>query len=255
MQDTILYLRRRMIYIKLFDYVQEVKLLVSGGVLNLEIPDETIERIVLSAFRELQRYIDSTKFITIPYSPCIDMSDYDVNSVSRVYRAVADSTSTPPTTDMSSMQVGNIDPMQGTLWNLYSLNDFNLSNYSYNITTWSTAMQIRNTMSTDLAFIYDKSSDKLYINVSSGTPNLITIEYIPMYRDVEEIVSVFWQDMLIKMSVALMKIALGRVRSRFTQSNALWAQDGDTLLNEGNSELQALRDYLSANTQLVFPID
>ena len=107
-----------MIYIKLFDYVQEVKLLVSGGVLNLEIPDETIERIVLSAFRELQRYIDSTKFITIPYSPCIDMSEYDVNSVSRVYRAVADSTSTPPSTDMSSTVISNIDPMQGTLWNL-----------------------------------------------------------------------------------------------------------------------------------------
>ena len=35
-----------------------------------------------------------------------------------------------------------------------------------------------------------------------------------------------------------------RVRSRFKQSNALWTQDGDELLQEGNNELTNLRETL-----------
>ena len=83
-------------------------------------------------------------------------------------------------------------------------------------------MQIRNTLSTDLAFRFDRNSNLLYINTSSGTPTYITIEYIPRYDSVEEIESDFWIDVLLKLSLALTKITLGRIRTRYTQSNALW---------------------------------
>jgi len=42
------------------------------------------------------------------------------------------------------------------------------------------------------------------------------------------------------MSLAYAKLTLGRIRTRFTQSNALWTQDGETLLAEGKEELKAL---------------
>lgn len=83
----------------------------------------------------------------------------------------------------------------------------------------------------------------------------VTSEYIPKYTDVNEIVSDYWTDILIRLSIALTKIALGRVRSRFTQSNALWAQDGEAMLEEGNTRLTALREQLVASTQLIYPID
>lgn len=57
------------------------------------------------------------------------------------------------------------------------------------------------------------------------------------------------------MSVAYGKIALGRIRTKFTQSNALWALDGDKLLEEGNTELNALREELKDNMNLYTPID
>jgi hypothetical protein len=57
------------------------------------------------------------------------------------------------------------------------------------------------------------------------------------------------------MSVALTKIVLGRIRTRFTQSGALWAQDGEKILEEGNTELKELREVLRANSNLVYPID
>lgn len=51
------------------------------------------------------------------------------------------------------------------------------------------------------------------------------------------------------------KIGLGRVRTRFKQTNALWEQDGETLLNEGNEELKELREVLRTNATLFYPLD
>ena len=116
-------------------------------------------------------------------------------------------------------------------------------------------MQIRNTTSTDLAFRYDKSSNLLYINVSINTPESITVEYVPRYNDVSEITSDYWIDIIIQLAAAIAKVTVGRVRSKFKQSNALWTLDGDQLLEEGNAELTALREHLKANSNLCYPID
>ena len=85
--------------------------------------------------------------------------------------------------------------------------------------------------------------------------NSVTIEFIPKLTSVEDIQSDYWQDILIRLCVALTKITLGRIRTRFTQSNALWAQDGEKLLEEGNTALTELREALRSNAQLIYPID
>lgn len=238
--------KKGVIKITVVEYRDEIKLLLSGGILNLEISDETIDKIINSAFREVQRYIDSTRMITIPFSKVIDMTPYHVSSVARVYRAYSNVTASGDS---------NEDPVALAQWQLMTGNIYNYQDYVYNFAAWNTIAQTRNTVSTDLSFLYDKSSNKLFINVANGVPGTITIEYIPKYADVAEIVSDFWIDVLLKMSLAMTKIVLGRVRSRFTQSNALWTQDGDTMLSEGTSELVDLRAQLVASTQLVYPVD
>jgi hypothetical protein len=84
---------------------------------------------------------------------------------------------------------------------------------------------------------------------------MITIEYIPKLKSVEDIKSDYWLDILIKLSVALTKVVLGRIRTRFTQSNALWTQDGEKILEEGNTELKELREILRINSNMVLLID
>jgi len=123
-----------------------------------------------------------------------------------------------------------------------------MSDYALNYAAWSTSLQVRNTLSTDLAYRYDRVTNKLYINTSSGMPTSITIEYIPRYESVDQIISDYWIDILTRLSVALTKVTLGRIRSRFTQSSSLWTQDGEQLLTEGNEELNGLREHLVANT-------
>ena len=243
----------------LADYREEIKLKLTGDLLESEIDDNTINRIIKSALRELQRYITSTRLVTIPFKPCIDLSNEEdtnneklnVNSVVMIYR----------TEDLSGTGTitsgGLTDPMQVAQWQLLSGmgNLMYFQDAVYNYGAWNTLQQIKNTTSTDLAFRFDKDSNKLYINVSNGTPADITIEYIPIIHNVDEIKSPYWIDVLFRLSIALTKVTVGRVRTRYTQSNALWQGDGDTILQEGREELSNLRDMLLQNSELTYPID
>lgn len=232
-------------------YIDAIKLQLTGGVLELELDDATLMKIVNQALIEIQRYIDTTVLETIPFKNCIDLNPRKINAVVRIYRAEG----FVNTTDSSDSSVQ--DPMLVQQWQLLAGNGnvLSMADYALNYSAWSTSLQIRNTLSTDLAFRYDKVTNKLYINVSSGVPTYITIEYVPRFDSVDQITTDYWIDILLRLSTALTKIAVGRVRTRYTQSNALWTQDGETILTEGKEELNAIREHLLANTQLTYGID
>lgn len=241
-----------MIAIDIQAYRDEIKLALSAGILDLELDDATLDAIINSSLREIQKYYSSTKIATIPYAYCIDLSDCNVSSVLRVFRAdgylnqVQDG-STPVTLS---------DPMYMAQWqSVGSGNIYHLTNWVLNYGAWNTMLQIRNTASTDLIFRFDKSADRLYINVASNKPSYITIEYVPKLQSVEDVVTDYWIDNLMRMCVAKAKVAVGRVRTKYSQSNAQWALDGPTILEEGNTELNNLREYLRTNNNLTLPID
>ena len=158
---------------------------------------------------------------------------------------------------MSSDNKGMSDPLYASQWMLMSGfgNVGYINTYASNLAAWNSMLQIRNTISTDLAFYFSKTDNKLYINVSGSVPNNITILFVPRFDDVSEITSDYWEDVLVRMSVAIAKVTVGRVRTKFKQSNALWALDGDQILEEGNTELTNLRQELKDSTQLVYGID
>ena len=52
----------------------EIKLRLTGNLLELEIDDATIDKLIDAALREVQRYICSTRFITVPFKKCIDFN-------------------------------------------------------------------------------------------------------------------------------------------------------------------------------------
>lgn len=232
-------------------YIDEVRLKLTGYVLDLELDDSVLERLINSAFREIQRYIDTTRLATILFKPCIDLSKCGVSSVVRVFRT--DQLSQAGISSIGSM----VDPLYASQWQILmgGTAGFNISDWTANYASWNTVKQIMNTLSTDLLFRFDRHTNYLYINVAYNKPQYITIEYVPRYDDVSQIVSDYWIDLLIRLAVALTKVTLGRIRSRFTQSNALWTQDGETLLQEGNEELTEIRQHLKDNSQLCYPVD
>ena len=232
-------------------YRDEIKFKLTGGVLRLEIDDSALDCAINSALREIQRYICSTRVVTVPYKKCMDVGEWKVNSITRIYRTES------YTTGPDTMGTTPVDPMYAAQWQMLSGtgNLYNFQDYVYDFAAWNTLLQIRNTISTDLAFIYDKDKEKLYINMSQNFPEKVTVEFVPRYDDVSEIKSDFWIDILMRLSLAIVKQTLGRIRSKFKQSNALWELDGDKLLEEGTNELNEIREYLITNSQLIYPID
>lgn len=234
------------------EVIAEIKLELTGYILDVEIDDTTIESVVKKSMRELERYWDETTLVTIPFSSCIDLANSEldlkekVSTIVKVYRTDA----IGETTNMG-------DPAYMQQWMLFSNGGtmYNLNDYILNFSAWNTLLRIKNTMSTDLSFIEDKHNNKLYINHYLDTPSRITVEYIPKLTDIEAIKSEYWIDILIRMSTAMTKIVLGRIRTRFTQSNPLWTQDGEKLLEEGNSERKELLETLRTNSNLIYDID
>ena len=145
---------------KTIDVIDEIKLELTGGVLELEIEDATIELVIKKALRELQRYWDESSFVTIPFESCIDLKKYqlDACSIVKVYRVTGMGNSEDATNSLT------MDPMYAQQWMVFSNAGtmFNLQDYVLNYAAWNTLMQTRNTMSTDMAFREDKHNHKLY---------------------------------------------------------------------------------------------
>ena len=120
---------------------------------------------------------------------------------------------------------------------------YNLQDYVLNYAAWTTLSQIRSTLSTDCAFTEDKHNHKLYINNTLSAPGYVTVQYIPKLKEADDIKSDYWQDILIRLSLANTKIILGRIRTRFR------------MLEEGTTERKELQEVLRANSNLVMPID
>lgn len=239
---------------KLEDVLSEIKLELTGYVLDMEITDETLVSVVKKSLRELERFWDETTMITVPFASCIDLDgeffQEQVSSIVKVYRTHGVGNSD------GGISVMN-DPLQMAQFAIFSNGGtmYNLNDYVLNYASWMTMYQIKNTMSTDMAFKEDRHNKKLYISNATGAPNFVTIEYIPKLRSTEDIKSDYWTDILIKYCVALTKVVLGRIRTRFTQSNALWTQDGEKILEEGNTELKELREILRLNSNMTYLID
>lgn len=168
------------------DIIDEVKLELTGGILDLEIEDVTIELVVKRALRELQRYWDETSFITLPYESCIDLEKYQLASCSivKVYRTTGLGNASDASNSLT------MDPLYAQQFMIFSNAGtmFNIQDYVMNYAAWTTLSQTRNIVSTDLAFTEDKHNKKLYINNYSA-PKVVTIEFIPKLDSVEAIQS------------------------------------------------------------------
>ena len=104
-----------------------------------------------------------------------------------------------------------------------------------------------NILSTDMDYHWDKPNRKLYISANPQTPSYVTISFKPEYYSCEDIREMFWETKLRRLALAMTKIVTGRIRSKYTPNNATFGLDGPTMLQEGLSELQAIRNELDEN--------
>lgn len=234
---------------ELKDYVDRIKFQLTGGVLESELKDEDFEKIVNFYLREINNYYNVAELLEVPGASCIDLTPFPkINNVIGVHR-----------TSSAGIQQGNTaDPYYTSYQQIYLLGSspygYN-TDWTYNITNNFTKQRIMNSFSTDLDFRMDEKNKKLYISFSQGVPAKIVIEYIPKLTDASEVLTQHWQDILYRLSLAEAKVALGRIRTRYRQTNALYTDDGDTILAEGLDESDAIRQRLKDQADLVLPLD
>ena len=131
-----------------------------------------------------------------------------------------------------------------------------LTQWTYNYMNYINLNRIRQSISgAELDFREDKVHNKLYINMSSNSSYYLTLEYVPRIQVAEDVVGDYWVDILKRLSLAYAKIAVGRARTRFVQAGALWTDDGASILQEGMTELTALRERLQTNNDQFYVVD
>jgi len=228
----------------LAEYTDEILFALGGTVLDIEI-EKDIPKCVNKAFREVKTYITTPAYMTIPFGASVngiggtvDLKDKNVYSVINVMRPYSYNSMS-----MNTLDVFGLNQTYTAITNVNSYADRML------------LLQQLNTISTDLDFIWDAHNKQLSVTMNPPFTNAITIQYIPDYKDVEEITEVFWVDIILKLATAYAKQVLGRIRSKYTLNSSQYNLDGETLLNEANTEIQEIQTYLKTNVDLAFPID
>lgn len=242
---------------QMYYYIDFLKLMLTGDILQSEISDDTYIRAVNAALQELNRYYNVSQLINIGYSTsCIDLAKIEeehnikINFVANIYRTEAIGSSN----NSDGGLVTSTDPTYASYWT--QCGSYYLSSYKmYDYLSYNLANRLQNTTSTDLSFTEDQINRKLYVNFSQGDAANLTLDVVPVLENVEQINGNYWIDILRRMSLAYLKIILGRVRTRYTQSNALWTQDGEKLLQEGAEALNALRERLQMKADFTYPVD
>ena len=156
---------------KLEDVLSEIKLELTGYVLDMELNDETLVSVVKKALRELERFFDESTMITVPFASCIDLDGEffreKVSSIVNVYRTegVGDAD--------GNLNVMN-DPIQMAQFALFSNGGtmYNLNDYVLNYASWMTMYKIKNTMYITLEGYSDhfdepKKCCRIFLNGSS----------------------------------------------------------------------------------------
>lgn len=127
---------------ELQSYIDEIKTKLTGDVVDLDITDETLAKVITSALREIQRYIDTTVLVTVPFKECIDLTEYKVSSVSRVFRTLGYYGTEGTTAEDEITSTYNNDPMYLGLWQSLAGGNsiYSMSNWSYNYASWNTML-------------------------------------------------------------------------------------------------------------------
>lgn len=213
--------------------VQYIENQLGAQVLDLELNPEQIKQIVEQAFEELVHYMTDLYQVTVPYAQCIDLSKYNIDSIESVWRG-SDSVLTGVPFQMPAIDLMNVTGM-------------------YNMEEYMNAIAVKRNLSilaTDMEFQWDKPNRKLYVYANPNIPSYVTVNFKPEYYSVEDIREQYWETQLRKLALGMTKVILGRIRSKYTSRSSKFELDGQTLLAEGNAEIQAVREHLDSNKDI-----
>lgn len=234
---------------KMEEIVDQVSFML-GIPANNNVEELQVERAVNLAFREAKRYIRTPALKTVPFAKRIDLVKAGIFTtvVRGVYPA-----NPKVGLNLANVESGNVFQLAAAV-NAGAMLNSTTANLDPIINQLAMA-QASNVLSTDWNWRYDLDNQVVYITCKAPVTNSVTIDYVPDYKDVSEITNKSWLDIIIRLSEAYMKKALGRSRSKYTIEGSNVTLDGEILLNEANSELEAIRTEMQNKSNRLIVLD
>lgn len=215
--------------------IDRIKLMLGGDVLKIEIPDSSIYNLIDIAIETLSPYIPDTRYKTVDFARCIDLSNDDCEEVLRVM---------PGTQLASAYGVGD---EYNFGFNMNSANSAILASWtsqdSFRLRAVATTVARSCMPDVNISFDYDRTTHKLYLHPGI-TLGPVTIEYIPTVFKLDDLQDSASQKWVYLYTLALTKEVIGRIRSKAKSQNVPIQLDGDTLLQEAQTEKLALEQEL-----------
>lgn len=211
---------------------------------NKNIENVDIKQAVNISFTELKRYMNTPTQKTVPYAPRIDLIKVGINTVKvlnvqAAYPRIG--------LNLTSIESGNVFQVAAAVNTSSGFGQGNTLNLDPIMTQLSYS-QVRNCLATDFQWTYDLPNQCVYCAHKAPIPSVVTIRYVPIFKDVSEITNNTWLNYLIRLSVAYTKVALGRSRSKYSIEGSNVTLDGEILLNEGNAELEIIHNELGVKS-------
>ena len=232
------------------EYVRQISFLL-GFPSNKNIENVSIEDGVQIAFQEIKRYLNTPVDITVPYARRLDVEKLGIQplkivNVKAAYPRVGLS--------LGAIDAGNVFTIAASANAYAGMNPTGILNIEPIMTELGYA-QLRNTMTTDLQWYYDPKNKVIYVTHREPIPTVITVTYVPDYKDVSEITNQTYINYLLRLGLAFTKVAIGRSRSKYQIEGSNVSLDGEAILAEGNAELEAIREELSTKTSRLVVIN
>lgn len=213
--------------------IEDAKQELGWPIVDIEIPDSGLEKILEKTLREIQPFVLLTKYETLPNASVITLPE-DVVYVLEVFRGEPKGGSpllSAPQLNDNEILFG-ATAQNGLLWDTGALSGMS----SDGLTNYYAMKLFMNTIRGNLATVdFNQNGDKLYIDKATGSDK-ITIEYVPKIKQVDDLLDPFWYKQVYGLFVANCKISIGRARSKYRIQAAKYELDGPAILQEGIQE-------------------
>lgn len=199
--------------------VLDIKTMLGHPTVRLEVGDAQIESLIDRAYRMIKPYITDRKLITFTASQCVDLSEYKVVDIVRIY----------PTVNMSYSGGQEV------------LFDFQVYR-PVGDSLMRSVSRVASAASEDYDIPFRFVDGKVYLspNTAVGSVTAECLVDIPV-EELKDERAISWIQ---SYSEALVKEVLGRIRGKFKSSNLPVEIDSDQLLSEAQSEKERLESEL-----------
>jgi len=213
------------------DIIEEIKSQLGHPHVRLEIYDydeeaeEEFETFIDKAVRRLQPYLDMRSYMTVSVQDSIDLSDEPIDDILRII------------------------PAQATMGEDFDV--FHAHRYKNLHKDFDDFLIAQRRLSEIKSVIQPSFKFDEGILYLSGFAGKVTIEYYkePEFQDLDD---PKWVEWVSDYALAMAKIKLGRIRSKFDADNQQYQLDGDTLLQEGKEEKEKLVQQLGESASPFF---